>query len=52
MCNFSCKLFVYVAKIIYFCSRNKNQSEMKLMNSYFYGYYFYFTEHCEAVGRM
>ncbi len=40
-------MFVYIMEMLYFCSR-KRKNSMIQMNSYFYGFYFYFAENCEA----
>ena len=31
---------------------NNKIETMNMLNAYFYGFYFYFAENCEADGRM
>ena len=35
-----------------FAPENKKKVTMRNCNVYFYGFYFYFADNCEAQGRM
>ena len=46
------KCLVVMKESFTFAPENKKKVTMRNYNVYFYGFYFYFADNCEAQGRM
>ena len=46
------KCLVVMKESSTFAPENKKKVTMRNYNVYFYGFYFYFADNCEAQGRM